>query len=312
MTPSHLAAVSSPAWPALPLQAWEATSQTLHMWTQIVGKIRLARAPMINHWWQVPLYVTARGLTTSPMPAGSRSFEITFDFIDHRLRIETSAGETRHVALVPRTVADFYLELMTTLGELDLATPIYTLPCELPNAIRFEDDRTHSSYDHEYAHRFWQVLVQATMVLTRFRSRFVGKVSPVHFFWGSFDLAVTRFSGRPAPPHPGGVPNFPDWAAREAYSHEVSSCGFWPGGAGVEPLFYGYSYPEPPGFGEAPIRPAAAFYHKELREFVLPYEAVRTAERPDEMLLQFVQSAYEAGAELAQWDRRALETRDIT
>ncbi|HLQ22106.1 MAG TPA: DUF5996 family protein, partial [Gemmatimonadales bacterium] len=295
------------AWPDLPLAAWEDTAQTLHLWTQIVGKIRLARAPMANHWWQVPLYVTVRGLTTSPIPHGTRTFEIIFDFVDHRLRIETSEGAVRTIPLVPRTVADFYQELIATLGELGLATRIWTRPVEVLTAIPFEQDRLHASYDAEYAHRFWQVLLQATRVLTAFRGRFLGKASPVHFFWGSFDLAVTRFSGRRAPEHPGGVPNCADWVVREAYSHEVSSCGFWPGAAGTDAVFYGYSYPEPPGFGQAPIRPAGAFYSNDLREFVLPYAAVRAAEQPDVAVLDFAQSAYEAGADLANWDRAALE-----
>jgi hypothetical protein len=297
------------AWPDLPIAAWEDTEQTLHMWMQIVGKIRLERAPMINHWWQVPLYATARGFTTSPMPDGSRTFELIFDLIDHQLLIETSDGAVRAIPLVPRSVADFYRELMAKLDEMGLATRIWTRPVEVATAIPFEQDRTHASYDPEFAHRLWQVAARATQVLTEFRGRFLGKASPVHWFWGSFDLAVTRFSGRRAPEHPGGVPNLADWVVREAYSHEVSSCGFWPGAtaAGTDAVFYAYSYPEPPGFADWPIRPSGAFYSKELREFVLPYAALRASERPDQALLDFVQSAYEAGAELANWDRAALE-----
>ncbi|MGH7718570.1 MAG: DUF5996 family protein [Gemmatimonadaceae bacterium] len=296
------------AWPSLPLEAWKNTADTLHLWTQIVGKVRLARSPLINHWWQVPLYVTARGLTTSPIPAGTRTFEISFDFIDHRLHIDTSDGAARTMALAPRTVAEFYREIMASLEELGLKTTISAMPNEIADATPFDRDDVHASYDAGHAHRFWQILVQVDRVFTRFRSRFVGKVSPVHFFWGSFDLAVSRFSGRPAPPHPGSAPNFGNRAMREAYSHEVSSCGFWPGGGAItEPAFYSYIYPEPPGFSDASVRPPAAFYSRDLREFVLPYESVRTAEQPDETLLSFLQSTYDAAADLARWDRQALE-----
>jgi Family of unknown function (DUF5996) len=301
--------VATAAWPNLPWAAWEETAQTLHMWTQIVGKIRMARSPRINHWWNVPLYVTARGLTTSPMADRTRSFEIIFDFISHQLRIECSDGAIRLLPLAPRTVAAFYRELMRTLDDMDLATPILAKPVEVAEAIPFAEDDLHKSYDPEYAHRFWLVLLQATRVLTDFRGRFLGKVSPVHFFWGSFDLAVTRFSGRLAPPHPGGVPNLADWVVREAYSHEVSSCGFWPGQAGTDALFYSYCYPEPPGFAEARVAPTGARYHQELHEFVLPYQTMRAAEDPDQALLDFAQSTYEAGAELGKWDRAALERR---
>jgi hypothetical protein len=301
--------VATAAWPNLPWAAWEETAQTLHMWTQIVGKIRMARSPRINHWWNVPLYVTARGLTTSPMADRTRSFEIIFDFISHQLRIECSDGAIRLLPLAPRTVAAFYRELMRTLDDMDLATPILAKPVEVAEAIPFAEDDLHKSYDPEYAHRFWLVLLQATRVLTDFRGRFLGKVSPVHFFWGSFDLAVTRFSGRLAPPHPGGVPNLADWVVREAYSHEVSSCGFWPGQAGTDALFYSYCYPEPPGFAEARVAPTGARYHQELHEFVLPYQTMRAAEDPDQALLDFTQSTYEAGAELGKWDRAALERR---
>jgi Family of unknown function (DUF5996) len=301
--------VATAAWPDLPWAAWEETAQTLHMWTQIVGKIRMARSPRINHWWNVPLYVTARGLTTSPMADRTRSFEIIFDFISHQLRIECSDGAIRLLPLAPRTVAAFYRELMRTLDDMDLATPILAKPVEVAEAIPFAEDDLHKSYDPEYAHRFWLVLLQATRVLTDFRGRFLGKVSPVHFFWGSFDLAVTRFSGRLAPPHPGGVPNLADWVVREAYSHEVSSCGFWPGQAGTDALFYSYCYPEPPGFAEARVAPTGARYHQELHEFVLPYQTMRAADDPDQALLDFAQSTYEAGAELGKWDRAALERR---
>ena len=295
-------------WPELPLAAWKDTLDTLHMWTQVVGKVRLARAPAVNHWWHVPLYVTARGLTTSPIPDGRRTFEIRFDFLDHELRIETSDGATRTLPLAPRSVAEFYRELMTALDELGLATRIWSRPVEVVEAIPFEQDHGHASYDPEYARRCWEILVQADRVLTIFRGRFLGKASPVHFFWGSFDLAVTRFSGRRAPEHPGGIPNLPDRIAREAYSHEVSSCGFWPGGGPVpEPVFYAYSYPEPDGFAASRAEPEPARYSAELREFILPYEALRTADRPEEMLLSFLQTTYEAAADLGRWDRAALE-----
>jgi hypothetical protein len=278
------------------------------MWTQIVGKIRLAWTPWVNHSWHVTLYVTARGLTTSPIPYGTRSFQIDFDFIDHRLVLQTHDGAVRTVALRPRSVADFYRETMEALKELDLATPIHTLPNEIPDPIPFDQDEQHGSYDAEYAHRFWRILVQADRVMKSFRGRFTGKCSPVHFFWGSFDLAVTRFSGRTAPPHPGGVPHLPDAITREAYSHQVSSCGFWPGSGPVAyPAFYSYAYPTPPGFRDARIRPPGAMYSAELGEFVLPYDAIRTAEEPDAVLLEFLQSTYEAAANLGAWDRSALE-----
>jgi hypothetical protein len=310
-TPEPLATREA-VWPALPLEAWRDTCETLHMWTQIVGKVRLALAPMLNHWWQVPLYVTARGLSTSVIPLDARAIELEFDFHDHVLRIETSEGDVRRLALAPRTVADFYRELMATLRSIECVVAIWPVPVEVERAIPFDGDREHASYDAEYAHRFWRVLLQADRVLKSFRARFLGKVSPVHFFWGSFDLAVTRFSGRPAPPHPGGVPNLPTRVVREAYSHEVSSCGWWPGTANGpvrEPAFYSYAYPEPPGFADAPARPRAASYSTDLREFVLPYDAVRTADRPDDTLLDFCQSTYEAAAQLGRWDRGALERR---
>lgn len=295
------------AWPPLPYAAWKETCATLHLWTQIVGKIRLAREPMINHWWQTTLYVTARGLTTSPIPDGTRSFEILFNFVDHRLRIETSDGDTRHIALAPKTVAEFYTEVMQSLRELGIDVRIWTTPVELPDPIPFDQDTAHADYDPVYANRFWRILVESDRVFTAFRGRFVGKASPVHFFWGSFDLATSRFSGRRAPPHP-SVPNVADTITREAYSHEVSSCGFWPGGAALpEPVYYAYAYPEPRGFRDACVRPAAAYYAESLGEFVLPYEAVRTADHPDGVLLEFLQSSYEAAAARAEWDRAALE-----
>jgi hypothetical protein len=290
------------------LEAWKDTYATLHMWTQIVGKVRLVQTPWLNHSWHVPLYVTGRGLTTSPIPHGQRTFEIDFDFVDHRLAILCSDGATRGFGLRPYAVADFYAELFANLGALGLHVKIHTMPNEVPDGIPFEQDRQHASYDPAWANRFWRVLVQADRVFKDFRTRFIGKASPVHFFWGSFDLAVTRFSGRPAPPHPGGVPHMPDWVAREAYSHEVSSAGFWPGGGPVpEAVFYSYAYPELPGYSGATVRPGAARYEGTLREFVLPYDAVRTAASPDTALLEFLQSTYEAAANLGRWDRAALE-----
>ena len=298
---------TSADWPELPLEAWRDTRDTLHMWTQIVGKIRLARAPHVNHWWQVVSYVTARGLTTSPVPYGGRTFQIDFDFIDHRLRILTSDGDSRELELRPRTVANFYRELTAELHSLDLPVRLYTVPQEVPDPIRFEQDDVHAAYDPDYARRFWQALVQSDRVLARFRSEFQGKASPVHFFWGSFDLALTRFSGRPAPRHP-GFPGVADFITSEGYSHEVHSVGFWPGGPpGTDALFYAYAYPEPPGFASAKPRPVTASWSGELKEFVLPYEAVRSAPSPDDALLDFCRSTYEAAATLGSWDRAALE-----
>jgi hypothetical protein len=295
-------------WPSLSYDEWKDTYATLHMWTQVVGKIRFEQTPWINHSWHVTLYVTARGLTTSPIPYDTRTFQIDFDFIDHRLVIQTNDGALRGLELRPRSVADFYREVVATLNELGLEVRIHTTPNEVPDPIPFEQDHTHASYDAERARRFWRILVQADRVFKTFRGRFIGKCSPVHFFWGSFDLAVTRFSGRPAPPHPGGVPHLPDAVTREAYSHEVSSCGFWPGGGPIAyPAFYSYAYPEPTGFADAPVRPKGAFYSRDLREFVLPYDEVRNAARPDEALLEFLQSTYEAAANLGRWDRSALE-----
>jgi hypothetical protein len=296
-------------WPELPAAAWRDTRETLHLWTQVVGKIRLALTPWQNHSWHVPLYVTARGLTTSPIADRGRAFQIDFDFIDHVLWIRASDGHYRQVMLRPMTVAEFYDEVMSALEQLGIAVQIRTMPCEIADAVPFEQDTTHASYDEDYARRFWHVLVSANEVLTHFRTGFLGKTSPVHFFWGSFDLAVTRFSGRTAPPHPGGVPNLPDAVAREAYSHEVSSAGFWPGGGGVydEAAFYSYAYPAPAGFAEARVQPKAALWSKELGEFLLPYAAMRASEDPDAALMSFLQSTYAAAAVLGKWDRAALE-----
>ena len=294
-------------WPSLPLAEWDDTRATLHLWTQIIGKIRLARAPLINHWWQVPLYVTSRGLTTSPIPDGRRSFQIDLDFIDHTLRIHTSAGTAAGFPLVPCSVAEFYREIMGRLRDLGIEVRIWTMPVELEDPIPFEDDRAHASYDAGHARRFWQALVLTDQVFTAFRARFLGKVSPVHFFWGSFDLAVTRFSGRLAPAHP-GAPNVADFVTREAYSHECSSCGFWPGGPGMpEAAFYAYAYPAPKGFKDASVRPEAATFGEGLGEFLLPYEGVRASKNSEGDLLDFLQSTYEAAAGLGRWDRVALE-----
>jgi hypothetical protein len=295
-------------WPSLPFQEWKDTYATLHMWTQIVGKIRLVQTPWVNHSWHTTLYLTSRGLTTSPIPYGNRTFQIDFDFIDHSLPIQTSDGEVRTISLSPRPVADFYKELIATLAELNLEVRIHTTPNELATPIPFEKDYEHKAYDAEYANRFWRALLQADRVFKQFRARFIGKCSPVHFFWGSFDLAVTRFSGRRAPQHPGGVPHLPDWITREAYSHEVSSCGFWPGSEQMpQPLFYSYAYPEPDGFSAATVRPGGAGYSSELREFILPYDDVRQSASPDEALLDFLQSSYEAAADSGQWKRSDLE-----
>ena len=295
-------------WPDLPYGRWKETCATLHLWTQVVGKIRLAQTPWLNHSWHVPLYVTARGLITAPISGAGRVFDIAFDFVDHELVLRASDGASRRVKLQPRTVADFYATVMAALGELGFAFEIDRVPNEIANAIPFDRDTTHAAYDAEYAQRFWRVLVQVDRVLFQFRTSFLGKCSPVHFFWGSFDLAVTRFSGRRAPLHPGGVPSLSDAVVRDAYSHEVSSAGFWPGGTGVEyAAFYSYAYPEPNGFRRSPVRPAAAFFNEALGEFLLPYDAVRTAADPDGALLEFLHSTYEAAAETGAWDRAALE-----
>lgn len=301
-------AAPTDVWPALPLEEWSDTYATLHMMTQVVGKIRLACAPMLNHWWQVPLYVTARGLSTWAMPHGARTFQIDFDFLEHSLRIEVSDGKQHSFDLRTRAVAHFYSEVMEALRTLGVPVEIWPRPVEIEDPIRFDQDFQHTVYEPEHAHRCWQVLVQADRVLAEFRSGFVGKCSPVQFFWGSFDLAVTRFSGRRAPEHPGGIPNLADWVTREAYSRECSSCGFWPGsGAVQEPAFYAYTYPEPTGYREHPVRPEEAFYSEELREHILRYEAVRRASDRNRMLHDFFQSTYAAGAELGGWDRDELE-----
>jgi hypothetical protein len=294
-----------PVWPELTLSGWEDTRDTLQLWAQIVGKVRLALEPMVNHWWQVPFYVSVRGLTTSLMPAGAVGLEAEFDFVDHVLDLRTTAGQSRQVALAPRSVADFYAATMAALGELGVPLHLFARPVELPTAVPFADDDRDRAYDGEAARRFWLALVEARRVLSVFRGRFIGKASPVHFFWGAMDLAASRFSGRPAPVHPGGVPNCADWVQELAYSHEVSSCGFWPGGR-EEGAFYSYVYPQPDGFADWPVSPAAA-YDTELGEFVLPYRAVRLADDPDAVLLDFLQRTYEAAAELAGWDRAALE-----
>ncbi|HEY9695383.1 MAG TPA: DUF5996 family protein [Oculatellaceae cyanobacterium] len=294
-------------WPSLPVAEWQDTYATLHMWTQIIGKIRLKLTPFINHSWHSTLYVTPRGLTTSSIPSGTRTFEIIFDFLAHELRIETSDGTSKSIALKPRSVADFYQEVMNALSELDIKVKIWTMPQEVAEAIPFDQDYQHTAYDSEYAQRCWRILVQADRVMKTFRSSFIGKCSPVHFFWGSFDLAVTRFSGDTAPEHPGGIPNLADRVTREAYSHVCSSCGFWPGSGEVEPLFYSYAYPAPEGFKDYAIQPPEAFYSDKMQEFILPYEAVRQASDPDALLLTFFQSTYDAAANLGSWKRPELE-----
>ena len=296
------------AWPELPYAAWKDTLETLHLWTQIVGKVRLALTPWLNHSWHVTLYVNARGLTTGPIPLVGRDLQIDFDFIDHVLWLRTSDGHFRQVMLRPVPVAEFYGEVMHALAELNVAVRIDEMPNEIPGAIPFPDDRIHASSDADAANRHFRVLLAVHRVFALFRTAFLGKASPVHFFWGSFDLAVTRFSGRTAPAHPGGVPNLPDDVVREAYSHEVSSAGFWPGGGPIDyPAFYSYAYPAPEGFSAAKVRPAEAFFSKDLGEFLLPYDAVRTARDPEAALMAFLQSTYDAAANLAKWDRAALE-----
>ena len=296
------------AWPDLPLAAWQDTFATLHLWTQIIGKIRLVKSPWLNHSWHTTLYVTSRGLTTSPIPDGRRTFELEFDFTAHRLELRSSDGRREEVPLHPQSVAVFHSLVMAALRRLDIEVRISRKPSELVDPIPFAEDETHRSYNAEYVHRFWRALVQADRVFKIFRARFIGKASPVHFFWGAGDLAVTRFSGRRAPEHPGGIPNLPDWVTREAYSHEVSSCGFWPGGGAIDyPAFYSYAYPAPAGFAEARGGPEGAFYSKDYGEFILPYDGVARAASPDETLLEFLQSTYEAAATLGAWDRAALE-----
>jgi hypothetical protein len=301
--PSPPNSPTSPSWPQLPLDSWQDTYATLHMWTQIVGKVRLALSPRVNHWWEVPLYVNARGLTTSAIPYGDGIFEIRFDFIDHQLIIETSAGLSKSLALKPQSVAEFYAQVMSALKSLGIEVKIWSMPAEVADPIRFEDDTKHASYDPEAAHRFWQILVLCQNVFQEFRAHFIGKDSPVHFFWGSFDLCVTRFSGRPAPERPGA-----DAITREAYSHEVISAGFWPGGGEIKgPAFYVYAAPEPAGLAGKSIQPSQAFYHPQMKEFLLMYDDVRQSSNSREALLSFLQSTYEAAANLAQWDRKQLE-----
>jgi hypothetical protein len=297
-------------WPALPFAEWKDTCATLHMWLQIVGKIRLVQTPWTNHSWHVTLYVTARGLTTSPIPHGIQTFEILFDFIDHQLRIKKNDGAIEKIDLRARSVANFYDAVMNALNKLELPVTINTMPNEMPDPIPFDRDETHRTYDPEYANRFWRALVQADRVFKKFRARFCGKCSPVHLFWGAPDLAVTRFSGRSAPPHPGGIPHMPDEITREAYSQEVSSLGFWPGNEAMpQAIFYSYAYPEPKGFADAEVKPEAASYNSQLKEFILPYDAVRNAKSPDQVLLDFAQSTYDAASVLGKWDRTALEEK---
>ena len=295
-------------WPDLPTAAWRETYATLHLWTQIIGKIRLVRTPWLNHSWHTALYVTARGMTTSPIQDRAGTFQIDLDFIDHALRISTSDGGRKEFALAGHSVASFYADVMAALAELGIHVAIDEMPNELPEPIRFSQDEQHASYDPDAVRRFFRILTNANRVFKQFRTGFLGKASPVHFFWGSFDLAVTRFSGRRAPHHPGGVPHLSDEVACEAYSHEVSSAGFWPGGGAIDyPAFYSYAYPEPPGFRTTSVRPDAAFFSEALGEFILPYDAVRNAAEPDQALLDFLQSTYEAAANAAKWDRDALE-----
>lgn len=301
---------NGPDWPALPFAAWQDTVATLHMWTQLVGKTRLALAPMENHWWQCTLYVSVRGLSTGPMPSGARLLAVHFDFIDHALVLETGDGERRRLPLVAESVARFHARYMQALRELGFEPRIVGRPVEVQEAIPFAEDEKHAAYDPDAVHRWWRALVQTDRVFKRFRSGFLGKQSPAHFWWGSFDHAVTRFSGRTAPRHAGGAPNCPDWVMVEAYSHECSSAGFWPGGGPVdEAAFYAYVYPEPEGYAASRVQPAAAWYHRGAGEFILPYEAVRTSADPDATLLQFLESTYAAAADCGRWDRDALERK---
>ncbi|MFF9511782.1 DUF5996 family protein [Streptomyces sp. NPDC014724] len=293
-------------WPRLRVAEWTETRDTLHMWTQIVGKVRLAHAPLLNHWWQVTLYVSPRGLTTSAVPHGAGAFDIEFDFVDHVLRLRTSDGGARRIALKSMPVAHFHARVLRALEDTGVPTTIQGHPNEVERAVPFAEDFSHHTYDPHAAHLFWRQLLQANRVLNEFRSYFGGKVSPVHFFWGAMDLACTRFSGRGAPRHPGGAPNCGDWVMEEGYSRELSSCGFWPGG-GDEGAFYSYAYPEPDGFAESSVTPSEAFYSRENGQFLLPYEAVRTAPEPDRTLLGFLHSTYEAAATRGEWDRAALE-----
>jgi hypothetical protein len=295
-------------WPALPQGAWSDSCATLQLWTQIIGKIRLALTPALNHTWNVTLYPTVRGLTTGPMPHGTRILQIDFDFVEHTLLLQTSNGRTAKIVLAPMTVAAFYKAVMAALDELGTPVHIWRMPVEVADAIPFDQDLKHQAYDPEYVQRFWRILLQSARVFHIFRARFTGKVSPVHLFWGALDLACTRFSGREAPEHP-SMAGLADRVTRDAYSHEVSSCGFWPGAPGIEPLFYSYAYPEPAGYAQSPVEPAQASFSTQMGEFVLPYEAMRTCDDPDAALLQFLQSTYEAAAKAAKWDRAALEVK---
>jgi len=300
------------SWPILPYEAWKSTCRTLHLWTQVVGKVRFSQSPWINHSWGVTLYVTARGLTTSPMPDGERTFQIDFDFIDHQLSIVTSHGRKTGFPLRPRSVADFYRTLMQELATLGIHPEFSPMPNEIPYPTRFDLDEANSAYDAEHANRYWRALVRVDGVFKEFRAGFTGKCSPVHYFWGTRDLSVTRFSGRPAPAHPGGIPYLPDWVSRDAYSHELSSCGFLPGGGPIPyPAFYSYAYPEPVGFDKAKVAPDEAYYLQDLHQFVLPYDAVRLSPAPENALLEFLQSTYEAAAHLAKWDRHLLEYQSV-
>jgi hypothetical protein len=294
-------------WPAIPLAEWEDTLATLHLWSQVIGKIELRRAPLVNHWWGSALHLTSRGWTTGPIPCGARTFDLEMDFIDHRMVVSTSDGRRGAVEMRPRSVADFYRAACSVLEEHDLATPIRRLPSEIEDAIPFDRDESHRSYDGDAARRFWRATLSAHRVLSEFRARFVGKCSPVHFFWGSFDLAVTRFSGRRAPPPTRAMPGYPRWANAEAYSHECSSAGFWPGQGLGHAAFYAYAYPEPDGFSAERILPGTAAYNEDFGQFLLPYDAVRTAGDPDAALLAFLQSTYEAAATHAKWPREDLE-----
>jgi hypothetical protein len=300
--------VDDSEWPALPLEEWRDGFTTLHLWLQIVGKVQLSCSPWLNHSWHVALRTTARGLSTSVLHSGTSTFQAEFDFLAGRLAVRTSDGREGGFALEPQSVAEFHARLKAELLRMGIHVRIHGRPNEVPDPVPFEQDEVHAAYDPEYARRFWRILVSSERVMTEFRTRFLGKCSPVHFFWGGADLAVTRFSGRPAPLHPGGIPSLPDWITQEAYSHEVSSAGFWPGGDPIDyPAFYSYAYPEPPGFAAWPIQPAGAFYSDVLREFILPYDVVRESGTPDETLLAFLESSYEAAAELGAWDRPALE-----
>jgi hypothetical protein len=304
-------AIAQEVWPALPQSAWSDTASTLQLWMQVVGKIRLALVPPINHCWNVTLYPTIRGLTTAPMPYGSRMLQIDFDFLESQLAVETDDGARLAFALHPMTVASFYQRVMNSLDAAGMPVRIRTTPCEIANPIPFEKDEEHHAYDPEFARRFWQVVLQTTRVFTVFRARFLGKVSPIHMFWGAMDLACTRFSGRTAPEHP-SMPGLPDRVTRDAYSHEVSSCGFWPGAPGTEAMFYSYAYPEPPGYREYSIEPAAGSFDTNFGEFVLPYEDMRRSADPDATLLLFLQKTYEAAANCAHWDRQALEVLPLS